>query len=468
MLLAASGAFAWQAGWEAGLVLLAAGVLGWLLTPVMARLARRVGAVVMPGGRMAHARPTPLAGGLALLLPVALVAGLQLLVGTQPMAGLLLAALLLVGVGLADDVRNVGPRKRLAVQVLAGVLLAASGWSLDVLSLGEGRELVLEGTWLAHGLLVLWVVCCVNAFNLVDGLDGLCASLALVAAAGGLLAGADPLLCAVTAGGSVGFLRHNAPGRGAPRGARVFLGDAGSQLLGLLVAAIALSLPRQQNLVVALALVAYPAGDVAITVLRRLLRAKPLFAGDRSHVHHKLFDLCGSRTATLLLVTAFAALAVALALALGGPLSLALGITAWTLLLGVLLWKARRSLPHMLQNRRSFRRLHATRTYVASLLEIAATPQDVSRALLRLADDMGLVRLSLDRLGTLTQPGMPREGVVHVHLALRRGQAEWAFVRDTIDPALEHEVRTVVSELLARAHERLQQVADGNDALLPA
>lgn len=468
LLVAVAGGFAWQVGTSAGVVLLAAGVLAWLLTPAMARLARRVDAVVMPGGRMAHARPTPLAGGLALVLPVVLVAGMQLLGGAQPMAGLLLAALMLVGVGLADDVRGVGPRKRLAVQALAGVVLAASGWSLEALSLGSGRELLLEGTWLAHGLLVLWVVCCVNAFNLVDGMDGLCASLALVAAGGGLLAGANPLLCAVTAGGSVGFLRHNAPGRNAPRGARVFLGDAGSQLLGLLVACIALSLPRQQNLVLALALVAYPAGDVAVTILRRMLRAKPLFAGDRSHVHHKVRDLCGSTHATLLVLAGFAMLHVGAGLVLGGARAVALGLAAWALLVGVLLWASRRTLPHMLHNRRSFRRLHATRAYVADLLDIAATPEDVRSALLRLYDDLGLVRLELDRLGTVAESGIPREGAVAVDLALRRGKAQWTFVRDTIDPALEREVRTVVSELLARAHDRLLQAEDKHDALQPA
>lgn len=465
--------FTLQAGWDAGVVALAAGVLGWLLTPAMARLARRMGAVVLPGGRMTHARPTPLAGGMALLLPVVLVASTQLVSGTHPMAGLLLAALLLVGVGVLDDRNNVGPRKRLAVQVLAGAVLAASGWSLGALSLGNGHALVLSDPWLDHALVVLWVVCCVNAFNLVDGMDGLCATLALVAAGGGLLAGADPLLCAVTAGGSVGFLRHNAPG-----GARVFLGDAGSQLLGLLVAAIALSLPREQNLVLALALVAYPAGDIAVTVLRRLLRGKPLFAGDRSHVHHKVHDLCSSKHATLMVLVAFATLHVGLALALGGPAAVALGVAGWAVLVAVLLWAGRRTLRHMLHNRRSFRRLHATRSYVEELLEIASVPLDVQRALSRLCDDLGLVRLALDGLGSVAEPGAPREGAVDVDLALRHGRAQWAYVRDTIDPGLERELRAVVSELLARADERLERIArrqrdadrdpDSADTLQPA
>jgi hypothetical protein len=253
-------------------------------------------------------------------------------------------------------------------------------------------------------------------------------------------------------GGSLGFLRHNAPA------ARVFLGDAGSQLLGLLVAAIALSLPVEGNLVMALALVAYPAGDVAVAIVRRSLRAKPLFTGDTSHVHHKVLSHLGSGRRTLALVVAFATLEAALALTVGGPTAIALGVLAWALVLLTLVVTGLVGLPRMLKNRRSFRRLHALRTYVDELLRLSMEPQEVKRALRRLAEDLDLVHLAIDRLGVVHAARELPEVVVNVPVPLKRGEARFVYAPEAGDPALERELRSVVVELIRLAQMRLLQL----------
>lgn len=461
LILVAALAFGLVQGSWVALLLAGTAALAWGLTPIMARLARRLDAVAHLGMRGLHRRTTPLAGGLAILVPVVLVALLEGIQGSGRMAGLLIAAALLAAIGLLDDVRHVRARLRLLVHGLAGLVLVLTGWTLETLSLGGSLALNL-GAW-GPVLLVVWVVACINAFNLVDGLDGLCSSLAVVAASGGMLAGAHPGLCAVTAGGSLGFLRHNAPA------ARVFLGGVGSQLLGLLVAGIALSLPTDGNLVLALALVAYPAGDVALAILRRALRAKPLFVGDVSHVHHKLIGHLGSARRTLAVIVAFAALQATVALTLGGWAALALGIGAWALAVTALLWAGHVGLPHMLRNRRSFRRLHALRAYVEQLLHLATSTDEVRGALERMVEDLRLVRLSVTTLGAVREVAPLPEHTVSLTVTWRHGEATWAYVSGTVDPALERELRTVVSDLLRLAHARLlhmkraQRSADVDD-----
>lgn len=435
------------AGLEAAAILLGAAFLAWTLTPPMSRLARRLDAVVRPGGRGIHPHTTPLAGGLAILVPVLAFAVLGFARGETRFGGLLVAAVLLAGMGLLDDTRGMRVRLRLVVQALAGLVLAATGWTLPVLSLSPDATLDL-GSW-GPPLLVLWVVCCVNAFNMVDGIDGLCSGLTAVAAAAGLLGGAEAGLCAVTVGGSLGFLRHNAPA------ARVFLGGAGSQLLGLLVAAIALSLPREGNLVLALALVAYPAGDVSLAILRRWVRAKPLFLGDASHVHHKLLGHMGSGRKTLAAVLLFAALEVTIALTIGGLLALVLGVALWMGLVAALLVAGRVGLPRMLSDRRSFRRLHALRTYVESLLRLATEPAEVRAALRRLAEDLGLVHLAIQRLGVIHEAATLPQQVVSVSVPLRLDQARFVYEPGIGDPALERELKGVVVELIRLAQLRL-------------
>jgi len=238
------------------------------LTPAAARLARRLGLVDRPGPLKPHARATPYLGG------VGVAGGLALgLARYRPW--LLVPAGLALALGVADDARPLGPLTRLAGQLaLGGVLAAGVGTRFpDPL----GKAAVVAAT-----------VTLINGFNLLDGLDALCGSVALVAGgAFGAVLGGDPRLVALAlAGGVAGFLVHNVPP------AQVFLGDGGSYLIGTTVAGLlALAWAPGQSLptgIGALALVALPTAELGWAVLRRARSQRSVLQGDRDHPYDRL------------------------------------------------------------------------------------------------------------------------------------------------------------------------------------
>ena len=198
-----------------------------ILTPMAGRLAGRFELMDRPGGHKTHLGATPYLGGVA-------VAGGLLLVGwlSAGASGQLLVvvggALVLGFVGLLDDVQPVSPWIRLAYQVVAAIAL----WLVGV------RAGVFDATWIDLPITVLWVVAVTNAFNFIDNMDGIAAGVAIASALGiAAIAGynGDYLvtsLALATAGAALGFLRYNIPP------AKIFLGDAGSMLLGFMVAAL--------------------------------------------------------------------------------------------------------------------------------------------------------------------------------------------------------------------------------------
>jgi len=198
-----------------------------------------------------------------------------------------MAAVLLVG--LADDLRGVGPMAKVAVQTVAAVGLCFAMDPPHAIALPGGGAIELGSlAWLAT---VLWLVGVSNAFNMIDGLDGLASgagclsacTLALIGLAGG--ASWAPLAGGL-AGALLGFLRYN---RGP---ASIFLGDSGSLSVGFALAALALTAATSDAGEVAIAVpvlvLALPVADAALVIARRLRAGRPLFAADREHVHHRL------------------------------------------------------------------------------------------------------------------------------------------------------------------------------------
>lgn len=280
------------------------------------RLARRFGAIDVPGGRHLHLRPTPRLGGTAVLLGVlagvpvgfALLAGLHAEILEQ--AGNL-AAILLIGCGVCllgacDDVRSLRPSTKLAGLGAAGLLLALAGVRIDFVEVPMlGR---FELGPFAVFATVVWVLACTNAVNLIDGVDGLGASVALVACttlamvAHGMGDSGSAMAFVALGGACLGFLLHNR------EPARLFLGDSGSLLLGFLLAAISANGCTKRStaifLVAGLCTLAIPLLDSTLAFVRRFARsgvpghgrsAAALFrrlaataVGDREHLHHRL------------------------------------------------------------------------------------------------------------------------------------------------------------------------------------
>lgn len=266
----------------------------WVATWVLRHFAATLGLLDHPGGHKQHADPVPAVGGIAIAL--GLLVGLGWLggAGMAALGAVLAAAALLLLVGLVDDRRGLSPRLRFVVQALAAVLMGAGGGLLlrDFGTLLDGHTVLALG-WLAWPLTVFCVVGLINACNMSDGHDGVAGAQVLVALlSAGMLGGWDGragALSAVLPAALLGFLFWNAPWRGA---ARAYLGDAGSLLLGGLLAAVLVQSSqgdtRAFEPVVALWLYALPLIDTVSVMWRRHAAGQPLFAPDQRHLHHVL------------------------------------------------------------------------------------------------------------------------------------------------------------------------------------
>ena len=319
-------------------VLLAFGValaLTALFTPVAIWIARQTGFLDHPQGYKGHGRATPYLGGLAIGVGIA-VSGIAFGGAAMQYSPIALCAAALWLVGTVDDRIGLHPVTRVVVELTAAVILwfSSLGWQVP------GPEA------LGLALTALWVVGLVNAYNLMDNMDGAAAGVGCVSAGGiALIAiiGGLPELAALAlsvSGACLAFLRFN-----LARPSRIFLGDGGSMPLGFLIAALAMSAPLGGDLgvlaVVALAPVAgLPILDVLLVTVSRRRRGLALMSGGRDHLTHRLRVHVGSaRIVTLLLVTAQAALCgLALGFANLGVVAVAGGAAACMLGAAVAIW----------------------------------------------------------------------------------------------------------------------------------
>lgn len=298
--------------------------LALLLTPLVTRGATRLGLVDAPGGRKVHTQSVPRLGGVAVIIATVLAMILVPLLGSGDFDPAIWAALrpfavagaVIFGIGLLDDLRGVGPLAKLSAQVAAAILMMASGLLIQRVTLiGVTWEL----EWLAWPLTTVWIVGLTNAFNLIDGIDGLATGIAVLAGAtcGAILIvrghPAEAMMLAALVGAAAGFLVFNF----AP--ASIFLGDSGSLVIGFLLATTAIAGWQKGATALAtgvpLLMFALPIADVVTTVVRRSL-ARPaggrppsltaalrqLVEPDRQHLHHRLLALGWSPRRTVIVL----------------------------------------------------------------------------------------------------------------------------------------------------------------------
>src|SRR4249919_1336692 len=314
---------------DALLAFLLAGVVALALVPLTDRLARRVGAIDTPGDRSLHEAPTPRLGGLAILAGV-LVAGLVFLPWDGETRAILGGALLIAAVGFLDDVVELNAAAKLLGQTVAVVVPVAAGVEvtsftfpfLGALDPGSVELVSLGGTSIDLGAVgtVIGIVAAINVINLIDGVDGLAAgvctisALALAAIALSLDRNAAGVLAALTAGASLGFLRHGFPP------ARTFMGDTGSNLLGYLLGVVAVQGALKTNAVIALFLpliiLTVPILDTGFVVAKRLKYRRPIYRADRWHFHHRMANIGFSQRRTLAYLYGWTLVMAGLALAL--------------------------------------------------------------------------------------------------------------------------------------------------------
>lgn len=298
-------------------------VLMWMLIPALSVFARHVGLVDHPdNNRKLHQNSIPMVGGLGLFIAVSLTSVAVIYWGMvfpetlsdltdaisqwvpiefipatiqaspqdlHEMVGLLVAATLLLLVGIADDRFGIRGRQKLIGQILAVTVLILFGYKFESVFFA-GRQI--EFGVFAGLVIYAWIIAAINSVNLLDGADGIASTIGLVMSLAicmmALLLGrtVDAVVASAIAGGLLGFLRFNFPP------AKAYLGDAGSMLIGLLLSALAIRSMFKQNTAYAffapVALLAIPFIDTAAAIIRRRLTGRSIFAVDRGHLHHAL------------------------------------------------------------------------------------------------------------------------------------------------------------------------------------
>jgi UDP-GlcNAc:undecaprenyl-phosphate GlcNAc-1-phosphate transferase len=260
-----------------------------LTTPLAARLAGAVGAVDQPRPRGLSERPTPLLGGLAMLLAIAvgMIFWLPWDGETQAMLG---AAVLIAFIGAVDDAVELPASVKLVGQVGVALIPVAAGVRVENITLPFAGAVELG--WVGWPLSVFGLVALMNVVNFSDGVDGLAAGVCAIGAAAFAIIAFDldraaaGVLAAVVAGAAAGFLIHNFPP------AKVFMGDSGANLLGLMLGCVAIQGTLKTNaffaLVLPLVILAVPLLDTGFVVAKRLKYGKPVHVADQNHFHHRL------------------------------------------------------------------------------------------------------------------------------------------------------------------------------------
>jgi UDP-GlcNAc:undecaprenyl-phosphate/decaprenyl-phosphate GlcNAc-1-phosphate transferase len=298
---------------------LVAAVIAFAATPPTARLARRLGVVHVPRDRDLHDRPVPGLGGLAILV-AAVVPALIFLPANQETRGIVGGAIAIALVGAVDDARPGGlhPLVKLIGQLAAAAIPVWCDVRVSNVTLPFIDPLQL-GDW-SYPLTLVGMVAVMNVVNFTDGADGLAAGVCTIAAgtfaiiALSLDRDAAGVLAALTAGAAIGFLWHNF------HPASIFMGDAGSNLLGLLLACVAIQGVLKTAAVVALffplLILAVPALDATFVVAKRIKYGRPVYSADRWHFHHRFANIGFSQRRTVLYLYGWTLSLAALALAM--------------------------------------------------------------------------------------------------------------------------------------------------------
>lgn len=308
------------------------------LTPIVTRSAGALRLFDSPGdARRQHIIPVPRLGGVAVYLVTAVV-GTLLFIRTAPLfvlngppgdaqirllMGAFIGSAVLFLTGLVDDLRGLSPAAKSAAQVLAAAIIYYFGFRIGSIALGYGEGVPVG--YLEIPLIFLWIVGVTNAYNFIDGLNGLAGGVAVVACATILVVASSlgnlfVLIPAIAlAGGLIGFLPYN-----FPKG-RIFLGDSGSLSIGFLLAVLTVQASVNEAgavlAIIPILALSVPLLDAALAILRRWLRHVPLTGADARHIHHRLLalGLSPAKTSVVLWTLAAGMAGLGLLIALTAP-----------------------------------------------------------------------------------------------------------------------------------------------------
>jgi UDP-GlcNAc:undecaprenyl-phosphate/decaprenyl-phosphate GlcNAc-1-phosphate transferase len=357
-------------------------------------LATRRGWISLPqDGRHVHASALPRLGGVAIFVAFSLSLGLWLLLvlvfprlleGFAPttLLRIYVPACLIFCLGIYDDLHGAGPYLKFSGQAVAAAMLFAGGMRILDLPVLFGQHTL---PWFVGlPLTMLWVVAITNAFNLIDGLDGLAAGSALfstlvffvVALVNHSWLGS--LMSVALAGAILGFLRFNF------NPATIFLGDSGSLFIGFLLSALALAGAQKAPTLVAVAIPVVSFGlpilETALSILRRVISGRPIFTADREHIHHKLLQMGFSHRDVVIVLYAVSAVFALLSLFLLWPTGSTLGLVLAVLGTGIWLGVQHLNYPEFGELRRVAQRTIEQRQIVINNLSVRRAIEELKAA----------------------------------------------------------------------------------------
>ena len=291
------------------LTLLLSFIASLTITPLVRKLAFKIGATDKPNHRKVHQKIMPRLGGLAIF--ISFLIGMAILRPQDDQIGtfsVILGACIIVFIGILDDMYELSAKVKLIWQIMAALVVVLGGVQVDYINLpfGGGLELGV----LSIPLTILWIVGITNAINLIDGLDGLAAGVSAIAlitiSAMALLKG-DLFVLSISLiliGSTLGFLKYNF------YPAKIFMGDTGALFLGFMIAVLSLlgfKNVTMLSLVVPIIILGVPISDTLFAIIRRVVNKQPLSVPDKSHLHHCMLRLGYSHQQTVLIIYAMAA-----------------------------------------------------------------------------------------------------------------------------------------------------------------
>ncbi len=279
------------------LSLITSAAAAFLATPLVKKMAYRVGAIDIPkDNRRMHKTPIPRLGGLAIAMGFLLTVLLYVKI-EQQLRGILLGAVIIVVLGVLDDCLSLRAPVKFVVQILAACIVVGHGCAIRFVTnpvLSSDAMYLDLGNW-SIPLTILWIVAITNAVNFIDGLDGLAAGVSAISAASLLVIAllvaesGIALMVAALLGACLGFLPYNF------NPAKIFMGDTGSTFLGFILACISIQGMFKLYAVISFAvpflILGIPIFDICFAIIRRLAKRQNPMKADRGHIHHRLIDM---------------------------------------------------------------------------------------------------------------------------------------------------------------------------------
>ncbi|NLK43737.1 MAG: undecaprenyl/decaprenyl-phosphate alpha-N-acetylglucosaminyl 1-phosphate transferase [Tissierellia bacterium] len=291
---------------------LTAVIFSFTLTPLVRKLAIKIGAVDIPkDNRRVHKEPMPHMGGLAIFFAVIIVT-LIFLPLSREIISIILGGTIIVMGGILDDLRDLNPKAKFMFQIAAGLVIIIGGVKVDFVTNPFSRDIaLLDLRWLSIPITLFWIVGITNTLNFIDGLDGLSAGVAMISSLTLMIVAARfgysniIVLSAAMAGACLGFLPYNF------NPAKIFMGDTGALFLGFMLAAVTIEGVMKSVATIAIVapilILSVPIFDTTFAICRRLLNGQSIVAADKGHLHHRLLNRGFSQRKSVLILYSISA-----------------------------------------------------------------------------------------------------------------------------------------------------------------